>query len=335
MTIECIGIIGAGAWGTALAQALSKAGRQIVVWAHEAEVVEAINKSHKNPTFLPGVALNPAITATTVLSEAGEADAVFMVVPAQFMRGVAARMAPSLAQGVPVVVCAKGIEQESCALMTEVVAETLPGHPVGVLSGPTFAAEVARGAPTAVTVAASDNATGEDLVEAVGSEQIRPYQSSDVIGAEIGGAVKNVLAIACGITEGRKFGDNARAALITRGLSEMTRLCVAKGGKAETMMGLSGLGDLTLTCTSTQSRNYSLGMALGEGQTLADIMASRRSVAEGVFSAEAVTALAHQLGIEMPIVEAVDAIVNRDETVDAAIKGLLTRPFRNESHKNR
>lgn len=335
MTIECIGIIGAGAWGSALAQALSKAGRQIVVWAHETEVVDSINKTHENPVFLPGVPLNPAIRATTVLSEAGEADAAFMVVPAQFMRGVATQLAPVIAQGIPAVVCAKGIEQESCALMTEVVAETLPGHPVGVLSGPTFASEVANGAPTAVTVAASDRATAEDLMEAVGSPQIRPYQSSDIIGAEIGGAVKNVLAIACGITEGRKFGDNARAALITRGLAEMTRLCVAKGGQSETMMGLSGLGDLTLTCTSTQSRNYSLGVALGEGQTLEDIMASRRSVAEGVFSAEAVAALSRQLGIEMPIVEAVDDIVNKGETVDSAIKGLLTRPFRNESAKKR
>lgn len=335
MTIDCIGIIGAGAWGTALAQALSKAGRQIVVWAHEPEVVEAINKSNDNPLYLPGVALNPAIRATTVLSEAGESDAAFLVVPAQFLRGVASQLAPALAQGVPVVVCAKGIEQDSCALMTEVVAETLPGHPVGVLSGPTFASEVARGAPTAVTVAASDSVTGGDLMEAVGSQQIRPYQSADVIGAEIGGAVKNVLAIACGITEGRKFGDNARAALITRGLAEMTRLCVAKGGQAETMMGLSGLGDLTLTCTSTQSRNYSLGVALGEGQKLEDIMAARRSVAEGVFSAEAVAALARQLGIEMPIVEAVDAIVNKGETVEAAIQGLLTRPFRNEAVKQR
>lgn len=335
MTIECIGIIGAGAWGTALAQALSKAGRQIVVWAHETDVVEAINKSHENQVFLPGVALNPAIRATTILSEAGEADAVFLVVPAQFMRGVATQLSPVIAQGIPAVVCAKGIEQDSCALMTEVVAETLPGHPVGVLSGPTFASEVANGAPTAVTIAASDRATGDDLMEAVGSPQIRPYQSSDIIGAEIGGAVKNVLAIACGITEGRKFGDNARAALITRGLSEMTRLCVAKGGQSETMMGLSGLGDLTLTCTSTQSRNYSLGAALGDGQTLEDIMASRRSVAEGVFSAAAVAALARQLGIEMPIVEAVDAIVNKGETVDAAIRGLLMRPFRNESLKKR
>src|SRR5690606_33582079 len=187
----------------------------------------------------------------------------------------------------------------------------------------TFAAEVAMGMPTAVTVAAKDATTGAALMEAIGTAQIRPYLSDDVIGAEIGGAVKNVLAIACGITEGRNFGNNARAALITRGLAEMTRLCVAKGGRAETMMGLSGLGDLTLTCTSSQSRNYSLGVALGRGERLTDILAARRSVAEGVFSAAAVAALAHQLGIEMPIVEAVDSVVNKGATVDEAISGLL------------
>src|SRR5690606_23981099 len=263
MTIECISIIGAGAWGTALAQAVSKAGRQTVLWAHEPDVVDAINAGHENSLFLPGIALNKALRATGILAEAGEADAVLLVVPAQFMRGVAGQLAPVIASRIPVVICAKGIEQNSCALMSEVVAESLPGHPIGVLSGPTFAAEVAMGMPTAVTVAAKDATTGAALMEAIGTAQIRPYLSDDVIGAEIGGAVKNVLAIACGITEGRNFGNNARAALITRGLAEMTRLCVAKGGRSETMMGLSGLGDLTLTCTSSQSRNYSLGVALG------------------------------------------------------------------------
>lgn len=335
MSIDCIGILGAGAWGTALAQATSTAGHQTVLWAHEPEVVEAVNRDHENPLFLPGISLNPAIRATTVLAEAGEVDAVFLVVPAQFLRGVAAQLTSVIAVGVPVVVCAKGIEQETSALMSEVVAETLPGHPVAVLSGPTFAAEVASGLPIALTLAATDDRTGADLMEALGTAQIRPYLTNDVIGAEIGGAVKNILAIACGITEGRKFGDSARAAIITRGLAEMTRLCVAKGGRAETMMGLSGLGDLTLTCTSTQSRNYSLGVALGQGETLSDIMASRRSVAEGVFSAAAVAALARQVGVEMPIVEAVDAIVNKGETVDTKIRELLARPFRTEAARKR
>lgn len=331
MSIDCIGILGAGAWGTALAQAISNAGHQTVLWAHEEEVVNAINRDHENPLFLQGVALNPAIRATTVLAEAGEVDAVFLVVPAQFLRGVAARLAPVIAGGIPVVVCAKGIEQETSALMSEVVGETLPGHPLAILSGPSFASEVAAGLPIAVTLAAADHQTGAELMEALGTPQIRPYLTSDVIGAEIGGAVKNVLAIACGITEGRNFGDSARAAIITRGLAEMTRLCVAKGGQAETMMGLCGIGDLTLTCTSTQSRNYSLGVELGQGNSLADIMASRRSVAEGVFSAAAVAALARQIGIEMPIVEAVDSIVNKGETVDTKIRELLARPFRTET----
>ena len=335
MSIDCIGIFGAGAWGTALAQAISTAGHQTVLWAHEQEVVDAINNDHENPVFLQGVSLNHAIRATSVLAEAGEADAVFLVVPAQFLRGVAARLASVIASGVAVVVCAKGIEQESSALMSEVIAETLPGHPLGILSGPTFASEVATGLPIALTLATTDKRTGADLMEALGTPQIRPYLTNDVIGAEIGGAVKNVLAIACGITEGRQFGDSARAAIITRGLAEMTRLCVAKGGRAETMMGLSGIGDLTLTCTSTQSRNYSLGVELGQGKTLADIMASRRSVAEGVFSAEAVAALARQVGIEMPIVEAVDSIVNKGETVDTKIRELLARPFRAETPRKR
>ena len=335
MSIDCIGILGAGAWGTALAQAISTAGHQTVLWAHEQEVVDAINRDHENTVFLQGVSLNPAIRATTVLAEAGEADAVFLVVPAQFLRGVATRLAPVIASGVAVVICAKGIEQDTSALMTEVIAETLPGHPVGVLSGPTFASEVATGLPIALTLASTDDATGADLIEALGTPQIRPYLTNDVIGAEIGGAVKNILAIACGITEGRKFGNSARAAIITRGLAEMTRLCVAKGGRSETMMGLSGLGDLTLTCTSTQSRNYSLGVELGEGKTLEEILASRRSVAEGVFSAAAVAALARQIGVEMPIVEAVDAIVNKGETVDTKIRELLARPFRAETARKR
>jgi len=335
MNINCIGVLGAGAWGTALAQAISTAGHQTVLWAHEQEVADAINRDHENPLYLQGFSLNPAIRATTILAEAGEADAVFLVVPAQFLRGVAIRLAPDIASGVAAVICAKGIEQDTSALMSEVVAETLPGRPIAVLSGPSFASEVAAGLPIAVTLAATDERTGNDLMEALGTPQIRPYLTNDVIGAEIGGAVKNVLAIACGITEGRKFGNSARAAIITRGLAEMTRLCVAKGGRAETMMGLSGIGDLTLTCTSTQSRNYSLGVELGQGKALADIMASRRSVAEGVFSAAAVAALARQVGVEMPIVEAVDSIVNKGETVDTKIRELLARPFRAESARKR
>lgn len=325
-----IGIIGAGAWGTALAMVARRAGCDVTVWAHESETVAAINDRHENPSFLPGVILNSEIRATTDLAVAAAADAILLVTPAQFMRAVTTRLAAAMRPGSPVVICAKGIEQQTGALMTEVCADTLPGHKPAVLSGPTFAAEVARGLPTAVTLACADNETAELLVAALGGERFRPYLSDDIIGAEIGGAVKNVLAIACGVTEGRGLGENARAALITRGLAEMTRLCVAKGGRAETMMGLSGLGDLTLTCASTKSRNYSLGHALGRGEALDDIMASRLSVAEGVHSAAAVLRLAGTLGVDMPIARAVDGILNRGEEIDAVIAELLQRPFRPE-----
>jgi glycerol-3-phosphate dehydrogenase (NAD(P)+) len=232
---------------------------------------------------------------------------------------------------VPVLLCAKGVEQGSLALMTEVAAEELPEAPQAVLSGPTFAAEVARGLPTAVTVAATDPDLAARFAAALGTPSFRPYASDDPVGAEIGGAVKNVLAIACGIVVGRRLGDNARAALITRGLAEIVRLAVAKGGRAETLMGLSGLGDLTLTCTAMQSRNHSLGVALGEGRALADVLAGRRSVAEGVASAASVTALAARLGVEVPIAAAVDSILHRDAAIDETIARLLARPFRRET----
>ena len=325
-----IGIIGAGAWGTALAVVARRAGNDVTIWAHESETVAAINDRHENPSFLLGIDLDPDIRATSDLAEAAAADAVLLVTPAQFLRAATVRLAAALKPESPVVICAKGIEQQSGALMSEVAGDKLPGRKLAVLSGPTFADEVARGLPTAVTLACADDETADFLVAALGGERFRPYRSDDVIGAEIGGAVKNVLAIACGVTGGRGLGENARAALITRGLAEMTRLCVAKGGRAETMMGLSGLGDLTLTCASTKSRNYSLGHALGQGEALDDIMASRLSVAEGVHSAAAVIRLAGTLGVDMPISRAVDGILNRGEILDAVIAGLLQRPFRTE-----
>ena len=328
--IERIGVIGGGAWGTALAQAAARAGRSALLWAREPDVVEAINAGRGNPRFLPGVELAPALRATTRLDEVAAADAVLLVAPAQHLRAVCRELAHGLRPGVPAVVCAKGIEGGSCALMTEAAGAALPGVPLAVLSGPTFAAEVARGLPAAVTLACADAGIGAALVAALGSRTFRPYLSDDPIGAQIGGAVKNVLAIACGVVEGRRFGDNARAALITRGLAEMVRLGLALGGRAETLMGLSGLGDLTLTCTSKQSRNMSLGWALGEGRALADILAERQSVAEGVHSAAAVVALAARVVADMPICAAVDAILNRGAAIDATIDGLLARPFRGE-----
>lgn len=331
MGMDRIGIIGAGAWGTALGQTLARAGRRVVLWAHEPKTAAAINATHANPVYLPGVMLAPEITATPALGEAAAADMVLLVVPAQHLRAVATGLSAVLRPGIPVVICAKGIEVESGALLSEVVAETLPEAPRAVLSGPTFAAEVARGLPTAVTLAAESPALGQQLVEALGSRYFRPYLGDDVIGAEIGGALKNVMAIACGIVIGRGLGENARAALITRGLAELVRLAVAKGGRAETLMGLCGLGDLTLTCTGAQSRNYSLGLALGQGQTLAAVLAGRHSVAEGVTSAPAAVALAARLGVEMPIAAAADAILHRGAAIDAVIAALLARPFRSEN----
>jgi glycerol-3-phosphate dehydrogenase (NAD(P)+) len=324
--MDRINVIGAGAWGTALAQVVWRAGRQVTLWAREPEVADAVNASHENVLFLPGVKLDPAIAATTEIAAAAEADALLLVVPAQFLRATCETLAPVLAPMTPIVVCAKGIEIATGALMNEVAEAALPGRPLAVLSGPTFAIEVARDLPTAVTLASSDRALAAELVAAMGTPRFRPYQGDDVIGVEVGGAVKNVLAIACGIVEGRGLGDNARAALITRGLVEMARLCNAKGGRPETLMGLSGIGDLTLTCNAMQSRNFSLGAALGQGQTLADVLGGRRSVAEGVDTAAAVTALAARLGIDMPISAAVDAIVNHGADIDARVAQLLARP---------
>ncbi|MGH7076105.1 MAG: NAD(P)H-dependent glycerol-3-phosphate dehydrogenase [Stellaceae bacterium] len=324
-----IGIIGAGAWGTALAVMLAGAGHEVEIWAREPEVAEAIAHDHENKQFLPGVALPPTLRAGTDLGvTVAAAEALLIAVPAQHLRGV---LSPLRGMTLPpLVVCAKGIEIGTGALVSEVVAAVLPDAVLAILSGPTFAAEVARGLPTAVTLAIANEVLGRDLVDTLGTRYFRPYLSADIVGAEIGGAVKNVMAIACGIVEGRGLGDNARAALITRGLAEMVRLALAKGGRIETLMGLSGLGDLVLTCTGRQSRNYSLGRALGQGETLDEILAQRRSVAEGIDSAAATAALAVRLGIEMPITDAVAAILHRDAPIDDAIAGLLARPFKSE-----
>lgn len=329
--MQRIGIIGAGAWGTALAVTARRAGRDVVLWAHEPDVAGAINAMRQNTAYLPGVHLDCCIRATTDMADAVDADAVLLVTPAQHLRATARAAAPFWRPGVPAVICAKGIEQGSDCMMTEVVEAELPAAPQAVLSGPTFAAEVARGLPTAITLACADSDLGTALVAALGTQTFRPYLADDLVGAEIGGAVKNVLAIACGIVEGRGYGDNARAALITRGLAEMSRLALAKGGRAETLMGLSGMGDLILTASSTQSRNYSLGFMLGEGRKLADILAERRAVTEGVWSAGAVVDMARRLDIEMPISAAVDAVLNQGRPLDEAIAELLSRPFRAET----
>ncbi len=322
-----IGIIGAGAWGTALAMVAGRAGLDVVLQAREADVVDAINREHENPVFLPGVSLDPLIRATTDVAEAAEnAEAVLLAVPSQFLRTAIGGLKDGLGEGVPAVICTKGIEKAGHALMSEIVEEVLSGTPVAVLSGPTFAAEVAADLPTAVTLATAEEDMGMRLLDAMGTPRFRPYRSDDIIGAQIGGAVKNVLAIGCGIVDGRGLGDNARAALITRGLAEIVRLGAAKGAKAETLMGLCGIGDLVLTCNAMQSRNFSLGVGLGRGETLDDILGARTSVAEGVSNASSVSELASTLNIDMPICLAVDGILNRGADIDAAIQGLLSRP---------
>jgi len=325
-----IAIIGAGAWGSALACVARRAGNETILWARDPALVAAINENHENARYLPGIRLPDGVTATADLAIAGrDADLLLLAVPAQHLRAVTAAMTPR--DGTPAAICAKGIELGSGALMSEVLAATLPAARQAVLSGPTFAQEVARDLPAAVTVAALDPEVSALFIDALGAARFRPYASNDPLGAEIGGAVKNVLAIACGVTAGRRFGDNARAALVTRGLAEIMRLGIARGGRAETLMGLSGLGDLTLTCNAPQSRNYSLGVALGEGRSLAEILAERRAVTEGVHSAGAVVALARRLGVEMPICDAVDRVVNHAADVADTIAALLSRPFAREN----
>jgi len=330
-SIEHIGILGGGAWGTALAVAVRRAGRRVTLWAREPDVVEAIARTRTNPDFLPGINLPDGITATTdAKAVIAEADAVLLVTPAQVLRRACADLEPHWRQGLPAVVCAKGLETATGAMMGVVISETLPKAPLAILSGPTFASEVARGLPTALTLACADRTLGDALVQALGSATFRPYWSDDVIGVQVGGAVKNVLAIACGIVEGRGLGDNARAALVTRGLAELSRLAAAMGGRADTLMGLSGLGDLLLTATSMQSRNYSLGFALGQGRALADVLGERRSVAEGVHTARAVADMGARLGVDLPISGAVDAVLNQGADLEQTIKALLSRPFRPE-----
>ncbi len=330
-SLRSIGIIGGGAWGTALAQTVCLAGRDAVLWAREADVVAEINGAHRNSPFLPDVPLDAKLRATTDLAELARADAILMVAPAQHVRTVGAELANCLKGGTPVVICAKGLEQATSKPMSTVLAEVLPAATLAVLSGPSFAADVARGLPAALTLACADETLGQQLVEAIGYRNFRLYWSSDVTGAQLGGALKNVLAIAAGVVDGKGLGASAHAALVTRGFAEMRRLGAALGARPDTLVGLSGLGDLLLTCGSPQSRNMSLGRALGQGQTLAAVLGSRRSVAEGVYTAAAVVRIAAEKGVEMPIASAVHAIVEGRVEVDAAIEALLSRPFRAEA----
>jgi glycerol-3-phosphate dehydrogenase (NAD(P)+) len=330
LQVRTISVIGGGAWGTALAQTLAHSGKAVTLWAREPEVIEDINARSVNRVFLPGISLNQKIQATGDLAVAARGDAILAVVPAQFMRGVIADMARHLAPDVPIVVCSKGIEQNTGKSLAQVIGEVSSRQPRAILTGPSFASDVARGLPAALTLACHDEALGRALASSLASRQMRLYWSNDVTGAELGGAVKNVLAIAAGIVEGRGLGASAHAAIVTRGFAELRRFGEAMGARPETLLGLSGLGDLILTCGSPQSRNMSLGRALCEGRTLADVLGSRSSVTEGVYTAAALVRLARAKSVDMPIAEAVHGIIEGRLTVDEAITALMQRPLKAE-----
>jgi glycerol-3-phosphate dehydrogenase (NAD(P)+) len=323
VTYQRIAVVGAGAWGTALANCAARAGRDVTLWARDAAMVALITTTRENPR-LPGIRLDPRVAATGAIADVKQCDAVLLAVPAQDSRTAATALSSHVKAGVPIVTCAKGIERGTHRFMTEIIAEAIPGTPHAILSGPSFATDVARGLPTAVTLACADEAIAAALARVLGSQTFRPYHTTDVRGVEIGGAAKNVLAIAAGIVAGRKLGASATAALVTRGFAELARFGRALGARSETLTGLSGLGDLILTCASPQSRNFSLGIALGEGRI------PEGKLAEGAFTARALAELASEKGVEMPIATAVAAVIDEALTVDQAIEGLLTRPFRAE-----
>ena len=324
---QAVGVIGAGAWGTALAQMLASDGREVALWAYETEVVDAINTQHRNPLYLPSADLSPNIHATGDLAELARLDTVLVVTPAQLLGRILSELPASPRD---LVLCSKGIEAGTKRLMNDVARAACPDSAIAVLSGPTFAHEVAGGLPTAVTLACGGGREQwERLSPAIARPAFRPYYTDDVTGAEIGGSIKNVLAIACGVVEGLELGQNARAALIARGYAEMLRFGENLGARTETLAGLCGLGDLVLTCSSTSSRNFSLGKALGEGQSAADLMADRRTVAEGAHTAPVLAELAKDRGITMPITVAVNAILGGENPRDT-VAALLARPLRAE-----
>lgn len=331
MAFQSVGIVGAGAWGTALAITARRAGRAVLIWAYEPETLDDINQRHRNTTYLPGIELDPAIEATARFNEVATCDVLLIVTPSQHVRGIGAELAPYVKAGQPLVICSKGIEQSSGRLMSQVLAETVPAAQTAVLSGPSFAAEIAQGLPAALTLATQDEALGSELAHALSHPPFRCYWSSDIVGTEIGGAIKNVYAIGAGIVAGKALGASAHAALVARGFAEMTRFASVLGARTETLMGLSGLGDLILTCGSTQSRNMSLGLALGQGRSLGEVLKPRFSVTEGLYTAGAVVEMAAARGIDMPIAQAIHAVISGLATVDEAIEALLARPLRPEA----
>jgi glycerol-3-phosphate dehydrogenase (NAD(P)+) len=325
-----VGVVGAGAFGTALALVAHKAGRRVTLFARDPKQADAIRMKGENPSYLPGAQIPTAIDVTADPAAIENADLVLLVAPAQATRAVAEKLQPHGQEKTPVVACAKGIERETRLLQTEIIAEILPRSLPAALSGPGFAEEIARGMPTAITVAAADLALAHDIAAALATDAFRPYASDDLIGVELGGALKNVLAIAAGVVTGRKLGESARAALIARGLGEMMRVGAALGARAETFMGLSGLGDLVLTATSLESRNTLFGVALGEGGSVDELLAPGKPLVEGAHTAPVAAELARRLGVDAPILAAISAVVAGSINVDAAITSLLERPLRAE-----
>jgi glycerol-3-phosphate dehydrogenase (NAD(P)+) len=332
MTLQerpAVAVLGAGAFGTALANAAGRAGQRTLIWARDGAAVAAINGKRSNEARLPGARIHDRVTATGALAEAGQADLVLLVVPAQALRGVAQTVGAFVRPGTPLVICAKGIERGTGRFMSEVVAEAAPQAVPAVLSGPGFAADIEKGLPTALTVAAADEAMAKSIADRLGSSTLRLYHTTDVRGVEIGGATKNVLAIAAGVVAGRGLGTSAVAALTARGFAELTRFGRHFGGRPETLMGLSGLGDLILSCSSLQSRNFALGHALGQGKGL-DLVSGKGALAEGALTAEILVEKARDAGIDMPIAQAVDSVLGGMIDVDQAIAQLMARPQKAE-----
>lgn len=328
--MQKVGIIGGGAWGTAIAQTISRAGNDVLIWARESEVVDSINNKHENEMYLSGVPLLENVKATSSLSAVADTDAIFLVTPAQKLRETLKTIASDAQDGKPLVICSKGVELDTGRLLSDVLEEEVPDAVYAILSGPTFAGDLAKGLPGAATIAARDKDVGEQLVSMLGSATFRPYYCEDIIGAQLGGAVKNVIAVACGVVMGRGMGESARAALMTRGMVEMGRLGKAMDAQKDTLLGMCGVGDMMLTCTSMKSRNYSLGVALGEGKTLDEILGGRNSVSEGVHTAKALVQLAESNAVDMPIAEAVNSFLNEGVSIEETIATLMARPFGRE-----
>jgi glycerol-3-phosphate dehydrogenase (NAD(P)+) len=326
-----VGVIGGGAWGTALAILANRAGSRVTLYTRNSNVIQSMRDNRSNEVYLPSIFIDPSIIITDKVLDVCRTDALILAVPSHILRSACIAISDTLDAKIPLVIASKGIERGSLMLMSEVVADLLPRNPIAVISGPNFADEAARGIPTATTIASVDSKLHDMLTYAIGGKLFRPYLTNDVIGAQIGGAVKNVVAIACGIAMGKGLGENTRAALVTRGFAEMARIAQAKDGRYETLMGLSGLGDLILTCGSTKSRNLSFGIAIGQGKSKDDVLSSRgRGATEGFTTADSIYRLARKLEVETPICEAVYRILYEGADIDQVIARLLERPFSNE-----